>query len=468
MGIDQGTRIVETPADVGRVVADLRRTFATGRTRSARWRIAQLAGIERLVVEREDEIAQALADDLGRDAFETWLLDGSSPRSEAAYARARVRRWMRRRLRPLSMNMMPAVGWVQHEPLGVVLIVVPWNAPVTLALNPLVAAVAAGNCAVIKPSELTPATSRLLARLVPEYLDSDAVVVVEGDGAVTQAVLAQGVDHCFFTGGTDIGRKVMAAAAPHLTPVTLELGGKSPVIVTADADLEVTARRIAWAKLLNSGQVCMAPDYLLVERAVRDELVDRLGSTFEEFRAEAPTPGVRIVNERHFDRIAGYLASTRATVALGGGADRSSLTVEPTVLVDPEVDEPLMTEEIFGPILPVLAIDTVDEAIAFVNARPKPLAAYVFTRSADTRRRVLAEVSAGGMVVNQLIYQYSAPQLPFGGVGASGTGRYTGRWGFEELSHRKAVLVKPFRPDPRFAYPPYTDRAQALLRRLFR
>ncbi|TQF73479.1 aldehyde dehydrogenase family protein [Rhodococcus spelaei] len=467
MGLDQETQPVPARSDAAGVVAGLREVFATGRTRPAAWRIAQLEGVIRLLDERESDIAAALADDLGRTAFDSWLLDITAPRAEAAYARARVRWWMRRSLRPLSANMLPALGWVQYEPLGVVLIVGPWNAPVTLVLNPLVAAVAAGNCAVIKPSELTPATSRLLARLIPEYLDPEAVVVVEGDGAVTQDLLAQGVDHCFFTGGTEIGRKVMAAAAPHLTPVTLELGGKSPVIVAADADLDVTARRVVWAKLLNSGQVCIAPDYLLVDRSVRDDLVARLVSTVEEFRAQAPERGLRVVDERHFDRLARCLASTRATVAVGGGTDRASLTVEPTVLVDPELDEPLMTEEIFGPILPVLAVDSLDEAIAFVTARPKPLAAYLFSRSGDSRRRVLAGVSAGGIVVNHLIYHYTAPQLPFGGVGPSGMGRYNGKWGFEALSHRKAVLVKPFKPDPRFAYPPYTDRAKAIMRRLF-
>ncbi|MFD4180634.1 aldehyde dehydrogenase family protein [Rhodococcus sp. NPDC058514] len=467
MGIGQDTDAAETTVEVAAIIADLRRVYATGRTRGADWRIAQLEGIERLVIEREDEFAQALATDLGCSAFESWMLAVTSPRAEAAYARARVRRWMRRRLRPLSPSMMPALGWIQYEPLGVVLIVGPWNGPVNLVLNPLVAAVAAGNCAVVKPSELTPATSRLLARLIPEYLDPGAVAVVEGDGTVTQDALAQGVDHCFFTGGTEIGRKVMAAAAPHLTPVTLELGGKSPVIVTADADLDVTARRIVWAKLLNSGQVCIAPDYVLAERSVRDDLVARLVGAVGEFRADAPVRGLRVIDERHFDRLATGLASTRATVAVGGGTDRASLTIEPTVLVDPEVGEPLMTEEIFGPILPVLAVDSLDEAIAFVTARPKPLAAYLFTRSGEARRRVLAEVSAGGIVVNHLTYHYAAPQLPFGGVGASGMGQYTGKWGFEALSHRKAVLVKPFKPDPRFAYPPYSDRAIALMRRLF-
>lgn len=464
------TGAIDSDADhaLAGIVSSLRTVYASGRTRSAQWRIEQLRGIERMLDEREDEIVQALAEDLGRDAFDSWLDDISNAKAEAVHARKHVRWWMRRRPQPLPLHQMPAVGWVQLEPLGLVLIISPWNYPFVLAVNPLIAALAAGNCAVIKPSELTPATSRLLAGLLPEYLDTGAVAVVEGDGRTTQTLLAQGFDHAFFTGGTEIGRKILAGAAPHLTPVTLELGGKSPAIVTRDADLTVTARRIAWTKVLNSGQTCTAADYVLVERPVRDELVDRLVHSLEEFRSDAAPRGMRIINERQFDRLAGYLAGTEARVAYGGGSDRATLTIEPTVLVEPNPDEPLMQEEIFGPILPVLSVDSLDEAIAFVNARPKPLAAYTFTKSARARRRLVSEISSGGAVINHLVMQYLSPHLPFGGVGASGMGRYNGRWGFEELSHRKAVLVKPFRPDPRFAYPPYTDRARTLLRRLYR
>ncbi|MFC4603587.1 aldehyde dehydrogenase family protein [Rhodococcus kronopolitis] len=459
---------VGTDSAVPAIVGALRATYDSGRTRPAAWRIEQLRGIERMLDEREDEIAAALAEDLGRDAFESWLADLASVKIEAAHARRHLRWWMRARPQRLPLNQMPALGWVQYEPLGVVLVIAPWNYPFALALNPLVAALAAGNCAVLKPSELTPATSHLLARLLPEYVDGEAVAVVEGDGRITQALLAQGFDHAFFTGGTEIGRKVMAGAAAQLTPVTLELGGKCPAIVMPDADLDVAARRIAWTKVLNSGQTCIAADYVLVEHAVRDELVDRIVHSLNEFRAGEPARGVRVVNERQFDRLAGYLARTEATVAIGGGSDRATLTVEPTVLVDPSPDEPVMREEIFGPILPVLGVDSLDEAIAFVNARPKPLAAYTFTKSAHARRRVLSEISSGGAVVNHLVLHYLAPQLPFGGVGASGMGSYNGHWGFETLSHRKGVLVKAFKPDPRFFYPPYTDRAAKMMRRMLR
>jgi aldehyde dehydrogenase (NAD+) len=320
--------------------------------------------------------------------------------------------------------------------------------------------------AVVKPSEHAPATSALLARLVPEYLDPEAVVVCQGDGEVTQALLAQAPDHAFFTGGPEIGKRVMAAAAEHLTPVTLELGGKSPVLVAADADLDVAARRIAWVKLLNSGQTCIAPDYLLVEEPVRDALVAKVGAALERFQRGEP-PAQKIVNVRQLDRLRRLLTGHGGKVVLGGGVDTDAVAVEPTVVVDPDPDSDLMTEEIFGPVLPVLSVASMDDAVAFVNARPKPLALYVFTGSGETAERVLATTSSGGAVVNHLAMHLLSPQLPFGGVGGSGMGAYHGEWGFQALSHRRSVLAKPARPDPALIYPPYTAIKQKLLRRLF-
>ena len=262
--------------------------------------------------------------------------------------------------------------------------------------------------------------------------------MIEGDGAVSQELIAQGFDKLCFTGGTEIGRKVYESAATHLTPVTLELGGKSPVIVAADADIAVAAKRIAWTKLINSGQICIAPDYVLADASVRDELVTKLSDAIKAFRAE-DTGGMRIVNERHFGRLTAALAATKGTVAVGGGSDAATLQIEPTVVVDPDPGEPLMTDEIFGPILPVLTVQNLDEAITFVNSRPKPLAAYLFTKAKSVRERVIKEVPAGGMLVNHLIFQFATAKLPFGGVGPSGMGAYHGRFGFEEFSHRKSV-----------------------------
>jgi aldehyde dehydrogenase (NAD+) len=347
-----------------------------------------------------------------------------------------------------------------------VLIIGPWNYPFFLCMSPLVAAVAAGDAAVIKPSELAPATSALLARLVPRYLDPEAVRVVEGAAEVTQDLLSQGFDHALFTGGTEVGRKIMAAAAPTLTPVTLELGGKSPVVVLADADLDVAARRIAWTKLLNSGQTCIAPDYVLAERSIAGALTGKIVATLAAFRADQPDPSVPIVNERQFDRIAGLIAGTAGRIVAGGRTDRTTLRIEPTVIVDPPLDDPVMNDEIFGPILPVITVGSADEAVAIVNSGPKPLALYLFTDSAQRARQLVDRMPSGGAVINHIAMHCLVPQLPFGGVGASGMGAYHGKWGFEALSHRRAVLAKPAKPDPRLLYPPYSPRAMRLMRKL--
>ncbi|MBB3754089.1 aldehyde dehydrogenase (NAD+) [Mycolicibacterium sp. BK634] len=457
--------IHETEArTAAQVLTDVRRVFATGRTRSLDWRLRQLHGIERLCEEREADIAEALAADLGRTPVEAWLGDVASTKAEAAFARKHLRKWIARQRVSLPVAQLPGRGWIQYDPLGVVLVIGPWNYPFYLLMGPVVAAVAAGNGVVIKPSELAPATSALVARLVPQYLDPDAIRVVEGDAQTTQDLLASGFDHAFFTGGTEIGRKIMAAAAATLTPVTLELGGKSPAIVAADADVDVTARRLAYTKLINSGQTCIAPDYVLADAAIADELVAKIVANLAEFRN---APSLPIVNERQFDRLTTLIATTSGTVVTGGGSERAGLRIEPTVIVDPSPDDAVMADEIFGPILPVMRVESVNAAVEFVNSRPKPLALYVFTKSSASARDIIDRTPSGGAVVNHAMMHCLVPQLPFGGVGASGMGAYHGKWGFEALSHRRAVLAKPSRPDPSIVYPPYTDRALKLMRKLF-
>lgn len=452
--------------DIAAVVAALRSTFATGRTRPVEWRRAQLRALDAMMTENEVRIADALERDLDRRPFEAWFADTASTAGEARYAAKNVGKWMRRRYRLLELAQLPGLGWIEYEPYGTVLVIGAWNYPFYLTLGPAVGAIAAGNTVVLKPSEVAPASADLMADLVPRYLDRDAIAVVEGDGAVSQELIAQGFDRVFFTGGTEIGRKVYEGAAPHLTPVTLELGGKSPVIVAADADIDVAAKRIAWIKLMNSGQTCVAPDYVLADATIRDDLVAKIGDAVAAF--EAGQTGKRIVNQRQFDRLTGYLSATKGRVALGGGSDAAQLRIQPTVIVDPDPAEPAMQGEIFGPILPVMTVRSLEEAIGFVNSRPKPLAAYLFTSSRQVRERVIREVSAGGMLVNHLGFQVTTAKLPFGGVGSSGMGAYHGRFGFEEFSHRKTVMTKPTRPDvSAMIYPPYTEKAWKLARRLF-
>jgi aldehyde dehydrogenase (NAD+) len=328
-------------------------------------------------------------------------------------------------------------------------------------------AIAAGNVVVAKPSEMAPATSEAMARLIPRYVDPEAIAVVEGGVDIATALLEQRWDHIFFTGGTGVGRIVMEAAARHLTPVTLELGGKSPAIVDDSAALSVTARRIAWGKWLNSGQSCIAPDYVLVTETHRDALVEAIGDAFDSFADGAvrlsPHFG-RIVNERHTRRLDELMTGHGGNIAFGGSVDVAARFVEPTVIVDPDPDSPLMTDEIFGPILPVLTIESTDAAIKFVNKRPKPLALYVFAEDSDVVDDVIGSTTSGGAAVNHVIL-HKTPALPFGGVGPSGMGRYHGRAGFDSYSNLKGILHKPTKPDSSLIYPPYTRFKERIIRR---
>jgi aldehyde dehydrogenase (NAD+) len=446
------------------VVDRLRKTFRSGRTRPIEWRLSQLEALERMLAEREKDFVAAVVADLGRNEVDAWLADVAPVLAEAKYARKHLRTWVKPQRTKVPLAAQPGRAWVQWEPLGVAGIIGPWNYPVFLLLSPLVGAIAAGNCSVIKPSEHTPAVGALLARLLPQYLDPDTVAVVEGAAAETLELIDQALDHCFFTGSPEVGKHIMAAAAKHLTPVTLELGGKSPVIVADDAAVHVAARRIAYAKSINSGQTCIAPDYVLVDRKVREEFVAELKIAIDKFRLDTPMP---LVHERRAGRIQELIGSAGGRVVHGGTVDTAAHTAELTVIVDPDGSSELMAEEIFGPVLPVVTVDSFDEAVATVNAGAKPLAVYLFSNSRDKERRVLAEISNGGTVINHLVFQVLAPGLPFGGVGNSGMGAYHGRWGFETFSHRKGVLRKPTRPDPNLLYPPYNRIKERLLRAVF-
>lgn len=444
----------------------VRAAFLSGRTRPAAWRIAQLRGIERLLQLEESALLAAMADDLGKPRTEAWMSDLAPVVTWAAHARRRVRWWMRpSRAWPGKLNL-PGRAWTVPEPLGTVLVISPWNYPVQLALAPLVSVLAAGNTAVLKPSELAPSTSATMARLIPRYIDPEAVAVVEGAVDVATTLLEQPFDHIFFTGSTSVGRSVAGAAAKHLASVTLELGGKSPAIVASDADIEVAARRTAWGKLLNAGQTCIAPDYVLVERPVAGQFVEAVTRSLQQL--EGPDPArtrTRIVNDRHLARLESLLQSSGGSVVVGGKVDHADRWVDPTVIVDPDPSSPLMQDEIFGPILPVVTVQSVAEAVTFVRERPKPLALYLFTQSRQTERSVLEGTSSGGVCVNHVMMHIVAPELPFGGVGPSGVGSYHGRSGFEQLSHRKPVVRRPFKPDLSMVYPPFDEKKERLLRR---
>ena len=444
-------------------------TFATGRTRDAAWRTAQLRALRRMLAEQEEALLEALRTDLGKPAIEAFLTEIAFVRAEVDVTLKHLRRWMRPERVGIPVKQQPGRARIHRDPLGVVLIIGPWNYPVQLLLAPLVGAIAAGNCAVLKPSEVSPTVSATLARIVPQYLDRDAVRVVEGAVAETTALLDERWDHVFYTGNGTIGRVVMGAAAKHLTPVTLELGGKSPTYVDASANLAVAARRIAWGKFLNSGQTCIAPDYVLVDRSVEAAFVEHLRAAVHGFFGDDPSASPdfgRIVNGRHFARIRALVDGEGAgTPAFGGRHDEGARYIEPCALVGVDPSARIMQEEIFGPVLPILGVDGVDEAIRFINDRDKPLALYIFAERGAVVDRILAETSSGGVCVNATLYHLVPPTLPFGGVGESGQGAYHGRSTFETFSHRKSVLRKPTRLDPPIAYPPYTEQKQKLIRR---
>ena len=453
--------------DAAALVGGLRDTFDSQLTRPLAWRRAQLLALRRLLVERETELADALQQDLGKHPTESHTTELGFTHNEIDFTLKHLAKWSRSAKVRVPLTLQPASARVTPQPLGVVLILSPWNYPVQLLLAPLCGALAAGNCVLLKPSELAPATSAALARWLPEYLDPDAVAVVEGGKDVTTALLRERFDHIFFTGGAAVAKIVMAAAAHHLTPVTLELGGKCPAIVS-DGDLRAIARRLAFGKFLNAGQTCVAPDYLLVTRPNVEPLLRHLREVLVEFYgtdvADSRDYG-RIINEAHFDRLTGYLDG--ADVVIGGGSDRARLTIEPTVVMAPPPTSPLMSEEIFGPILPIIPIDDVDAALCYIREHPAPLAAYVFTERADVRNAVESRVQAGAIGINICAAHLAVPGLPFGGVGASGMGAYHGKHSFDTFSQLRPVFSKSTRLDTlRVAYPPYSAAKSALLRRL--
>ena len=460
------TAVSEIPAIVGRVRDGADRGLLDGEDA----RVTQLRQLKRLLEENDDRVNGALTADLGKSPIESFATETSFVIGEVEHAIEQVGKWMQPIRVHVPLTLRPGTARVIRQPLGVVLVIAAWNYPIHLTFAPLVGALAAGNTAVLKPSEAAPATSSLIAELVPRYLDERVVQVVEGGVAETTALLTERFDHILYTGGSAVAQIVMRAAADHLTPVTLELGGKSPAIVAADADIEVAARRITWGRFTNAGQTCVAPDYVLVARPVEDRFLGAVLRSVHDFYGENPKVSSdygRIVNDRHFDRLTQLVeAGGYEAVVTGGSGDRDSRYFAPTVLAGVAPDAAVMGEEIFGPILPVIAVDNVDAAVSFVNGRPHPLALYVFTDDAPTAERVVERTRSGGVSINHTMVQVGVPDLPFGGVGASGIGAYHGEAGFDRFSHRRAVLSKATKPDPSVAYPPYKRWKEAIIRRV--
>jgi aldehyde dehydrogenase (NAD+) len=439
--------------------------FGTEQTKPISFRLQQLAKLKQAIIERQDAIVQAAKADLGRPAFEAYFEIATL--SEVNHALKNLTAWARPQRVNVPIDQFPASAWIQPDPLGVVLIIGPWNYPFQLMLSPLVGAIAAGNCSILKPSEHAPHTSKLVSEMIASTFDPSYVAVVEGDASLSQQLLAEKFDHIFFTGGTAIGRIVMAAAAQHLTPVTLELGGKSPCIVDKNIHLDHAAKRIAWGKLINAGQTCIAPDYLLVQEEIKKELVDRIIYYIKQFYGDDPSQSAdygRIINNRHFDRLISLLR--QGEIVLGGNYNREERFLAPTVIDQLDWGDEVMQEEIFGPILPVLTYTDLEDAISQVNAQPKPLALYFFSRDLHKQVRILEATSSGGVCINDTIMHISVNSLPFGGVGDSGVGSYHGKASFTVFSHFKSVLRRGFWLDLNWRYAPYTSQKLSFLQRM--
>jgi aldehyde dehydrogenase (NAD+) len=410
-----------------------------------------------------------MAADLGKPELEGWLTDLAVVRRDIESITRQVSSWSAPRRVAVPWTLWPGRAEVVPEPLGAVLVIGPWNYPVRCLVLPLAFAIAAGNTAAVKPSELAPATSALLAELIPSYLDEQAVAVAEGGPEVAERLLQQQWDHIFFTGGGRVGRLVMSAAARNLTPVTLELGGKNPAIVDHSADLDAAARRITWGKFLNAGQTCVAPDYILVHKSVEEPLLAALVKCISEFYGADPhlSPSLgRVVNDAHMRRLIEMVKATKGRFVTGGSSDAAEHYLSPTVLADVRWDDAVMQDEIFGPILPVLSYDNIGDVLLALNERDKPLALYVYARHPDLFDQVISHSSSGSVCVNHNAVQLGVPGLPFGGVGASGMGVYHGKAGFDTFSHAKAVLRRPPRGELPLMYPPYTRAKSWLLRKV--
>jgi aldehyde dehydrogenase (NAD+) len=451
------------------IVRRQREFFKTGRTRDVSFRIEQLSHLKRALRTHEEDLLAALKADLGKPMAEAYTSELGFLAADIHFVIKRLKRWARRVRTKKPLVHIYTGGTIYPEPYGTTLIIAPCNYPVGLLLSPLVGAIAAGNTAVLKPSEVSAKTSHAIARMIADTFDPSFVACVEGGADITQRLLSEKFDYIFYTGSGPVGKLVMEAAARNLTPVTLELGGKSPCIVDDDIRLDYTARRIVWGKFFNAGQTCIAPDYLLVNTNIKAALIEQIRKTLDEFYGGDPKKSpdyARIVNERHVDRLAKLMTGD---IIVGGTVDRAKRYIAPTVIDNVRIDHPAMAEEIFGPILPIVTYERLDDAVSFVNTRPKPLALYFFSRDREKQRRVIDGTSSGGVTINDTVIHYTSLYLPFGGVGESGMGSYHGKASFDTFTHYKSILTQVFSFDLKPRYLPYrlSMRLLRLVMRLF-
>ncbi len=466
MGRDLKALSQQNPSDV---LKELKASFDSGITRPYLWRKKQLLMIERFLEERENDIYEALQQDFRKSRAETFFTEIHYLQTEIRHALRHLRSWMKPRRVHTPLRYQPGRSYYYSEPCGVVLVIGAWNYPLQLALAPAIGAIAAGNCVVIKPSERAPATSALLVEAFGDYIDRRALRLFPGGADEGKEMVKEPFDHIFFTGGKEAGKKVMAAAAAHLTPVTLELGGKNPCVVDRSVDIDVAARRIVWAKFLNAGQTCIAPDYVLVHRDLEKELLKSMKDALEVFYGAEPEKSSdypALISAEQLRRLTGYMKD--GTVVTGGVADSGSRYCSPTILCDIAPGSPVLTEEIFGPLLPVVTYTDTDNALETIRKAGQPLAVYLFSNDRSFQRTFVERTRSGGLCINDLMFQAAVPALPFGGTGECGNGRYHGKSGFDTFSRQRSVHVKGLFPENRLRYPPFEDRKFRILRMLFR
>ncbi len=451
--------------DYKETIKKQRAFFREGKCRNIAFRIAQLKKLDAWITKNESAIMDALHQDLNKSAFEAYATEIGIVKEEIRFTLKNLRKWAKPKRVPTPVTQFPSCSFIYPEPYGVALIMSPWNYPFQLTVAPLAGAICGGNCAMVKPSAYSPATSALLARMVRELFPPEYISVIEGGRKENEALLNEKFDYIFFTGSVNVGKYVMEKAAKHLTPVSLELGGKSPCIVDETADIRLAAKRIVWGKFLNCGQTCVAPDYILVQKSVKDKLVRQIEKYIRKMYGSDPCCNPeypKMINRKHFDRVLGLIKD--AHVVCGGGSRIDTCQIEPTVLGNITWNHPVMQEEIFGPVLPVLTYYDLKEAVALVNARPKPLALYLFTKDRKREKYVLRNVSYGGGCINDTVVHLATSHMPFGGVGNSGMGGYHGKASFDTFTHKKSIMKKSNLIDIPVRYAPFKNKLNILKR----
>ncbi|MCI1209164.1 MAG: aldehyde dehydrogenase [Treponema sp.] len=453
--------------DIAKIVSEQRKFFSSGITRDITYRKNALRLLKTSMLKYEKELNDALKLDLNKAPMESFMTETALVQDEIKYQLRHISKWSRKKHAATTLAQFPSKGIVIPEPYGVVLIMAPWNYPYLLTMDPLIGALAAGNCCILKPSNYSIHVSQVIKKIITDVFEENYIAVIEGGRNENTQLLNQPFDYIFFTGGKTVGRLVLEKAAVNLTPVTLELGGKSPCVITKDTDCRQSAKRLVWGKFLNCGQTCVAPDYVLVDKSIKEELLNDIKYWIEKMFGPQPlqnTEYPKIINEKHFTRIQKYLKDQK--IFLGGKSDSHTLKIEPTVVIDPDPGSTLMQEEIFGPLLPVLSYTDIQEAVEFIVNRPAPLALYLFTNDKKIQNFFMTQIPFGGGCINDTVIHLASPSMPFGGTGASGMGSYHGKYSFDTFSREKSIIVRGFSLDLPFRYHPYSTKNKKILQTL--